>query len=321
MKVSVPLITYNHEEFIARALDSVLMQKTNFDYEIVVGEDNSTDNTRNILIDYSKRYPDKFRLLLNEKNLGGHKNAAQTFSACKGEYLAMLEGDDYWTSPEKLQKQVDFLDNHPDCILCYHNIEVIYTDGSMKPHLHCAPDEKEFSTVEDLIKINFIPTCSKMFRRDKCVDPPDWVRSLPNGDWPITILIALHGKIGYIDEVMGAYVIHPGGAWYRMRQNPKEWYKADIAVYEQLYIHLGPKYEALVSRQLNDRYLALSEKYADDGELEEAKVYARKCLSRIATERNRLFKLFFRIYLPRSFRLARFVKSKVNLIKDNRHSL
>lgn len=108
MKVSVLMITYNHEKFIAQAIDSILMQQVNFDYEIVIGEDCSTDGTRAIVIQYQKEYPDKIRLLLPEENLGMHKNFVQTFRACQGEYIALLEGDDYWTSPRKLQKQVDF---------------------------------------------------------------------------------------------------------------------------------------------------------------------------------------------------------------------
>src|SRR3712207_1086613 len=102
MKVSVLMLAYNHEKFIAQALDSALMQQVNFDYEIVIGEDCSTDNTRDILIRYQKEYPHRIRLLLPEKNLGMHDNLIQTFKACRGDYIAFLEGDDYWTSPNKL---------------------------------------------------------------------------------------------------------------------------------------------------------------------------------------------------------------------------
>jgi glycosyltransferase involved in cell wall biosynthesis len=116
IKVSVAMITYNHERYIAKALDNVLSQSTNFDYEVIIGEDFSTDNTRSIIIDYQKRYPDKFQLLLNDKNIGMHKNTAQVLRACRGQYVALLEGDDYWTSTHKLQLQVDFLDRHPECV-------------------------------------------------------------------------------------------------------------------------------------------------------------------------------------------------------------
>ena len=125
MKVSVLTITYNHEKYIAQAIESVLIQEVNFDYELVIGEDCSTDKTREIVIDYQRKYPHKIRLLLNEKNLGMHRNFAQTYHACRGQYIAVLEGDDFWTSPHKLQKQVDFLDNNPDFAICFHNMQVI----------------------------------------------------------------------------------------------------------------------------------------------------------------------------------------------------
>src|SRR5437016_2968680 len=114
MKLSVMMITYNHERYVRHALDSVLMQKVDFDYEIVIGEDRSTDSTREILLEYRDKFPAKFRLLLHEQNIGVIRNCFTTLAACRGEYVALLEGDDYWTSDTKLQKQVEFLDSHRD---------------------------------------------------------------------------------------------------------------------------------------------------------------------------------------------------------------
>jgi glycosyltransferase involved in cell wall biosynthesis len=108
MKVSVLMITYNHEKFIAQAIDSILMQQTDFEYEIVVGDDFSKDRTRAILDNYKKKHPSKIKLLFPDRNLGMHRNFIQTLNSCQGQYVALLEGDDYWTSPYKLQKQVDF---------------------------------------------------------------------------------------------------------------------------------------------------------------------------------------------------------------------
>ena len=104
MKLSVMMITYNHEKFIAQTLESVLAQKVNFDYEIVIGEDCSTDRTREILMDFYRRYPKRIVPLLRDKNIGAMRNMEATLAACKGNYLALLEGDDYWTCPEKLQR-------------------------------------------------------------------------------------------------------------------------------------------------------------------------------------------------------------------------
>lgn len=130
VKLSVILITYNHEKYIARALDSVLMQETDFPFEIVVGEDMSPDQTRQIVKEYKKQYPDKIRLVHREKNTGRPTlNVYETTMACKGEYLAYLEGDDYWTDPHKLQKQVDFLEQHPEYIAVTHSHKMIDENG------------------------------------------------------------------------------------------------------------------------------------------------------------------------------------------------
>ena len=112
-KVSVLMITYNHEKLIAQAIDSVLMQKTEFPFELVIGEDCSTDGTRAVVLEYSRKYPGIIRAHLRERNLGALENGRDVFRASRGKYLAVLEGDDYWTSPEKLQVRADLLDKHP----------------------------------------------------------------------------------------------------------------------------------------------------------------------------------------------------------------
>jgi glycosyltransferase involved in cell wall biosynthesis len=277
MKVSVAMVTYNHEKFIAKALDSVLMQSTNFDYEIVIGEDCSTDNTRSILLDYQKRHPGKFRLLLHEKNLGMHLNGAQTLDACKGEYIAMLDGDDYWTSPEKLQKQVDFLDSHPACAVCFHNALIVYEDGSREP-ISYRPNQKAFSTIIDLFLDNYIPTCAVMFRSGLFGKVPEWIGTLKMGDWLIHILNALHGNIGYLDETMAVYVVHPGGVW--STKNWQDHEPAMIAMFEALVVNLGPRYAGILLRILRWRCFALSRRYEEIGDLTRARTYAGESLKK-----------------------------------------
>lgn len=244
MKVSVEMVTYNHERFIAQAIESALMQQVDFDYEIVIGEDASTDNTRDIVIGYQRRNPDKIRLLLPEKNLGGHKNAIQTHKACQGEYIALLDGDDYWTSPHKLQKQVDFLHSHPEYAMCFHDAMTFYEDRTRESHSYCPANQKEISTLEDLLVENFIPTCSVMFRRGLFDEFPDCFNTLKMGDWPLHILNAQHGKIGYINEVMGAYRVHRGGVWSRL--NAIQAFQAYIEFLDKMNTYLDFKYESII---------------------------------------------------------------------------
>jgi glycosyltransferase involved in cell wall biosynthesis len=277
MKVSIAIFTYNHEEFIAKALDEVLRQRTDFDYEIVIGEDCSTDNTRSILLEYQRKYPGKIVLLLNETNLGANRNIDQALKRCKGEYLALLDGDDYWTSRDKLQKQVEFLDKHPDCSVCFHDALIVYKDRSKEP-AHYRPGQKEFSTVEDLLLDNFIPTSSVMFRRSLFSGIPEWIGRLKMGDWPSHILNAQSGTIGYIDETMGVYLVHHGGVW--STKDCQEHTHATIELFEALEKHLDSKYTRIIRTILRWRCFAASELFESSGDVATARTYAVKSIAK-----------------------------------------
>ncbi len=212
-KVSVLMLAYNHERFITQAVESVLAQETSFPIELVVGEDCSTDRTREILLDLQSAHPEVIRLLLREKNLGPQRNYATTFAACSGEYIAMLEGDDYWTNPKKLQKQVDALDAHPEWSVCFHITRRVYDDGSKEPELYPANWTKEVATVYDLLKGNLFNTCSQVFRNRLFGPLPSWLLEVEPGDWITNILNADQGPIGCILEVMADYRIHSQGIW------------------------------------------------------------------------------------------------------------
>jgi glycosyltransferase involved in cell wall biosynthesis len=215
MKLSVMMITYNHERFIAQALESALAQRVNFDYEIVIGEDCSTDRTREILMDFCRRYPKRIVPLLRDKNVGAMRNSEATLAACRGQYLAPLEGDDYWTCDQKLQRQVDFLDTHPGSSICCHRVQFLDETGVAEtdvfPSLPAGP-----YTIEDLLKRNFVMTCSAVLRRDLVSGLPPWFREMKLGDWPMFALAARHGTIELMDEVMSVYRIHQGGVWSSM---------------------------------------------------------------------------------------------------------
>jgi glycosyltransferase involved in cell wall biosynthesis len=304
MKVSVLMITYNHEEFIAKAIDSVLMQRTNFDFEIVIGEDCSTDNTRNIVVSYQKKYSEKCRALLNKTNVGMHRNFVQTLQACKGKYVAILEGDDYWTSPEKLQRQVEFLDNHPECAICFHNVTEFYKDGNRESHNFFDHVQKEFFTVEDLLPGNFIPTPSTMFRRGLFPELPDWYYSVKMGDWPLHILNALHGKIGYIDEIMAVHLNHQNGIWFRrdwLEQN-----KASIELYDHLYSYLGRKYKRIIQRSLHNQYLVIAEQYEKMSQIGDARRNALRAFTKHHSISKKFARILLRLYVPT---LYKFLKS------------
>lgn len=256
-KVSAFLITYNQERYIAQAIESVLMQRTSFPIELVIGEDCSTDRTREIVCDYQARYPDIIRAILPDTNQGPFKNVETGLAACRGQYIASLEGDDYWTDPEKLQLQADFLDAHPECSISFHTACMINEDGVFPPTV--VPQEarhlKEMLTVADLVETNFIPTCSALWRRALFDGLPEWVSEIGMSDWPINILMAKRGHIGLVNRCMGVYRIHDGGIWSTrtVQSRLESWVKAHeyidreldyryhrpitIAKFKRLYIH------------------------------------------------------------------------------------
>ncbi|MGN0649975.1 MAG: glycosyltransferase family 2 protein [Oscillospiraceae bacterium] len=146
--VSIAMMTYNHEKFIARAIESVLMQEVNFRYELVIGEDCSTDNTRQIVMEYAEKYPGIIRAILHPHNVGMQENTNIMRRECKGKYRGNLEGDDFWITTDKLQKQVDFLESHPDFI-CIGG-DFVCVDDDEKPcnfpwgditHTYCQDEE------------------------------------------------------------------------------------------------------------------------------------------------------------------------------------
>jgi glycosyltransferase involved in cell wall biosynthesis len=245
VKLSVAMITYNHESFIRQALESVLAQRVNFDYEIVVGEDCSTDGTRAILTDFYHRYPERIVPLLHDQNLGALRNFQATLAACRGQYLAIVEADDYWTCEDKLRRQVDFLDQHPDYAICCHRAQV--RDETAGGRVDVIPSFAAGSyTIEDLIAFTFISTCTVMYRWGSVDRLPNWFLDLKLGDWPLHILVARSGKIELMDEVMAVYRMHSGGMWTSGQAIDQKY--AMMYMMKALDRHLGFQYTNAIHR-------------------------------------------------------------------------
>ena len=212
-KVSVCMVTYNHEQYIAQAIQSVLAQETDFPIELVIGEDCSTDNTRSIVCELAEKHGDRIRLRLAESNQGAKANFIGTFGACRGQYVALLEGDDYWTCTDKLQMQVDALDARPDWAMCFHPTQVKFEEGSHEPRVLPASWDKPEATLVDLFAANFIPTSAVLFRNRLFPALPAWFHDTLLGDWPLHILNAAYGNIGFMPDVMSVYRVHANGIW------------------------------------------------------------------------------------------------------------
>ncbi len=217
--VSVLVVTYKHERYIAQALDSALAQRVRFDYEIVVGDDCSPDRTGEIVRQYANRYPDRIRALPRAQNLGGRKNWLDLYQNCRGKYVAYLEGDDYWTSPDKLQRQVDLLESRPELAMCFHPSEVLFEEDGTRA-VHGPETHKNTYTLADLARRNFIATASVLVRNGLLLPFPPLLWLSPVGDWVLHVVHATQGDIGFLEEVMAVYRVHPGGVYYARRKDP-----------------------------------------------------------------------------------------------------
>jgi glycosyltransferase involved in cell wall biosynthesis len=213
--VSITCLTYNHAAYIRQTLDSFLMQKTDFPFEILINDDCSTDGTVEILREYQAKYPDVIKPVFHDENVFSQGKrgmfARFLFPIARGKYLALCEGDDYWTDPEKLQLQVDQMDLHPDWALCFHQTREVF-DGHEMPDV-VRPGEVPASgfSVEMLLRTNFIQTNSVMYRKQ---DYSKLAVNLMPTDLYLHLFHAQFGDIGFIPREMSVYRRHPGGLWW-----------------------------------------------------------------------------------------------------------
>lgn len=209
--LSVFMMSYNHASFIGQALQGVFDQQVDFPIEIVLGDDASTDDTRAVIFRYYQQRPWLFRLLLPNHNSGAVHNQWQVFDACRGEYIAMLEGDDYWTHPHKLQTQVTYLQQQPTCSICFHNAKIV--DGNHTPVGYSnVPEQPVDTQFDDLAKGEYIYTATCVFRSQYLQQYPREGRPYMN-NYTLDLFNAQFGSIHYINEVWSVYRQHMGGTW------------------------------------------------------------------------------------------------------------
>lgn len=219
--VSVKMITYNHAAFIEKAIEGVLQQKSDFPFELVIGEDCSTDGTREIVFAYQSKYPDIIRVVTSDNNVGMKKNGIRTLAACSGKYIAFCEGDDYWHNSEKLQKQVDFFEGHPECGLVYSSYDVYHVKSGerikdfIKYKRWEMPDD---CTLHDFIagknEIGYgVLTCTVMVPRILCwniIESDPYLYQSDHflmGDTQLWAEIATKAHLHYIPESLATHTI------------------------------------------------------------------------------------------------------------------
>jgi glycosyltransferase involved in cell wall biosynthesis len=253
--LTVIVITYNHESYVRQALDSVLAQETSFPFEIIISEDRSTDSTRDILQEYQALRPDRIRLLLSEVNLHDNEVVSRAIRAARGKYIAFLDGDDYWVSTDKLQKQHDYMEAHPETAITYHPVERINEEGALfLIHTGAVPGKGNRIDIDDLIHDNVMAACSVVHRRAALGDPPEWVRDLPHGDWPMAIIAAQKGFVDRIDDIVARYRWNRHGVWSGLTQT--EQWTTVLTVLDAVERHLETDHREAFARS---RAVAIAE--------------------------------------------------------------
>jgi glycosyltransferase involved in cell wall biosynthesis len=286
--LSVCLITYNHGRYIREALNGIVMQRVNFSWEIIVADDCSKDDTRAIVKEYADKHPGQFKLVFQEKNVGPARNWMDLLAAATGKYVAYMEGDDRWNDPEKLQKQVDFLEHNPEYVISCHDAQVIDEHGTVIEESKLPEAERKDYSAEDLKRGAYVLSVSMCYR-NVIKTFPEVVWKMKNGDTLLTVLLGEYGACKFQHEIKPAsYRRHTGGVW-SMKSVITQW-RTQANTYEEFSIHFqknGDKkfmlyyLDLLVKKQL-DIYRWEKE----NGEEENATITRKKTLSRVMSMRG-----------------------------------
>ncbi len=249
MKLSVCIVTFNHEQFIRQCVESVLAQDAPFDFEIVIGEDKSPDGTLAILEELATQHPKKLRVMPRPHNLGAEKNFNQTISECRGEYIAFLEGDNFWSATDKLRKQAEFLDLHPEASFCFHRASYVDSAGEHIDRTVPEEDPPHISKFDYLLKdYNPVPFGTMLVRGLLLDGIENWVEGLKIGDWPICMMLADGLDIGFIPATMSVQRVHEGGTWQLLPDTVKLVHI--IRALEHIQPQLSPERRALLSKRI-----------------------------------------------------------------------
>ena len=257
--VAVHMITYNHAPFIAQAIESVLMQETDFRVVLVIGDDCSSDGTRQIVERYAALHPQVIRAVTHDVNIGMHRNSQSIQSVVDTEYVAFLEGDDYWNSLHKLQKQFNFLEDNAECALCCSQFSHVMGRG-LSGEFNPSPAQKRIGELKDILRWNYILTCTVMYRREWLPAIPPSLQNLYHGDMGCWVLLAQRGKIGCINEVMSTYRLHDGGVWSGISIEKR--IAELLRTINGIHHHLNNQFPRIKRASLCIRYVEFAGQYA-----------------------------------------------------------
>jgi len=248
--VSICCITYNQARYIRDCLDGFFAQETRFPVEILIHDDASTDDTAEIIREYDRRFPGVIRPIYqieNQYSKNVRINAVFNFPRVKGKYIAYCEGDDFWHSVEKLQTQVEFMEVNPGLSSCFHNV-LEFHEAKNTANLMFDKPLPDVCKLEEIATANRVPMLSVLFRAHLFPAFPEWYYRMPIGDWPLHVLNAEHGDIGYMDNVFATYRVHGGGVWSRLSEIDA--FRTNITVAMAIDKHLGHRFSNAICKNI-----------------------------------------------------------------------
>jgi len=259
--VSIACITYNQEKYITQTIEGFLCQKTTFPIEIIIHDDASTDDTPKIVEKYVKTNADLIFPIyqqVNQFSLGNKPLTSYVLPDCRGRYIAICEGDDYWTDPYKLQKQIDFMEYHPELSMCFTNSSIVDENNTITKVSRLDDDRKRNLSQLDIIS-GLVPPTNTIVMRNIGKEALEHLPTVVNGDILLSALMTEHGDAGYIDEVTACYRIHDQGVWSgKSKEYQTTNYVKTYLVLLELFRH---KYEPILLRSISNGYAMLLEMY------------------------------------------------------------
>lgn len=299
--VSICCITYNQKVFIQAAINGFIKQITNFPFEIIIHDDASTDGTADIIKSYQTRYPLIKGIFQNENQFSKGLSfiPKYVYGSARGKYIAVCEGDDYWTDPLKLQKQVDFMEAHPECSLCCHKVQVKYEGHEEKNHLFPDLEGDQIFTRDEMYQKYISATCSVMFRREKIDELVRFLEGFKVGDMPLYSFYLQFGKFGYIDQVMATYRKHDDSYWHPHYQENRfpVLFDTFTKIKSRLKIHDSPALNAQISFYADE----LLKKYFSEKDFKAMRAVMHKDISSVHSAKKHRRVRFWRFALISHF--------------------
>lgn len=270
--VSIVCLTYNQSDFIRKTLDSFLMQKTDFSFEVLIHDDASTDGTTSIIEEYAEKYPDIVKPVYEKTNRYSQNDYSfinDTYQRALGDYVAFCEGDDYWTDPDKLQLQVDYMENNPKTTVCFHLVKVFFENNKVENETYPQVNADSKFTIKELLKKNYIQSNSVLYKKSH-TDYTTLPSNIIPSDWYMHLYHAQHGEIGFINKVMSAYRKHSGGIWWDSRLVWKKYGVGHLNLYKALLDIYGDniEYRAIINNNIRHAIKKISDVSDSDEDAE-----------------------------------------------------